>query len=817
MTSNLIDATGSTPAERYEYVLTGLLAYLTKTQSQNLVKKSLAQALPADPSVVALLIDGNAVLGWPNGLLSSSVDPTQPAISEFLGGLTATYTFTAPTSSDIRIASSVALGSTAPSGFTGVTWRGKLLVPTTGAYSFAIQLSGMTGNATLAIGGQPVAFVTPASPVPVTNLTAGQLYDISVVLTGVTGVTTDSEVALQWCLAPASLATLAAVPPLAFMPCDPTGAYPTLALLYRTAVLVNGFSMIAAEIAYFSTNAGDFAGIDPASGISVPFSLASLPAAATADPPALFNQWQRLNAFYGLKTSLPAANTTLIDVFAAAASGATLNGVPGVVATIAAATGWDPTNLQVLAGSFVAGNTQQSNLLQYTAPQFRNEIPLVRIAACLAICSTVGLSAQQLFKWANPAAPLPGASPYLAIALDVQNTVKAKYDDATWLQVGKPLNDAVRESSKEALIAYILYLIPNPAYPTVDYLYGFFLIDVEMCTCMETSRLVQATAAVQLFVQRCLLNLESPAVEPSAFGSPDSSTGGVPSAVMEWNRWRKNYRVWQAAVQVFLYPENWNSPELRLNETPFFADFETALLKSAVTEDNVEAAFLDYLESLQQVARLEIMGLYVDDDLEVQTRITHVIGRTFGKPYVYFYRTLDNIAYTWSPWEQINADISGDSPIPVIWNRRLFLFWSIYTEVSDPTQNSPTANISTGTSTSPTSVTPPQPALKTLQIQLACSEYKNGNWTPKQVTSDFLTPTVYRAYPWTLDPTSFLYGANIIQNNGIEIVIYSRLSALLLTLPSLLDSANAALSSFNIVGTIDNGPVPPGNLLPNAI
>jgi hypothetical protein len=26
---------------------------------------------------------------------------------------------------------------------------------------------------------------------------------------------------------------------------------------------------------------------------------------------------------------------------------------------------------------------------------------------------------------------------------------------------------------------------------------------------------------------------------------------------MEWNQWRQNYRVWQAAVEVFLYPENW--------------------------------------------------------------------------------------------------------------------------------------------------------------------------------------------------------------------------------------------------------------------
>ena len=100
--------------------------------------------------------------------------------------------------------------------------------------------------------------------------------------------------------------------------------------------------------------------------------------------------------------------------------------------------------------------------------------------------------------------------------------------------LAKPLNDKVREATKEALIDYILYLMPNPAYHSAGDLYGFFLIDVEMCTCMETSRLVQASAAVQLFVQRCVLNLESQA--------PDAALQILPSAfspedVTQWNQW----------------------------------------------------------------------------------------------------------------------------------------------------------------------------------------------------------------------------------------------------------------------------------------
>ena len=544
-------------------------------------------------------------------------------------------------------------------------------------------------------------------------------------------------------MAPASPATLAPIPALAFMSCAANGTYPCILLLYRIAILTNGLSMSATGACLFLNECLGFPqGTDPATSATTPFSLLALGAPAL-DSPALFNQWQRLSNFYGLKAGLPASNTTLIDVFASAAAQAPL---ATVVSTIAAATNWDATQLQALAGAYVTGDTQAANAFNFTIPMFRNELPLVQLAGCLAVCTNVGLAAQQLYDWANPAAPPAGVSPYQSIAGDIQNTVKAKYHQATWLQIAKPLNDNVREASKDSLIAYIVYLIPDAAYSTVDDLYGFFLIDVEMCTCMDTSRLVQASAAVQLFVQRCLLNLESPNVASSAFTATD---------IAEWNMWRKNYRVSQAAVEVFLYPENWITPELRPSATPIFQDLQTTLLQNSVVEANVEAAFLGYLQALQQVARLEIVGFYVDNDTAAETKITHVIARTLTTPYAYFYRTLDNVAYSWSPWEQINVDIDGETIVPVIWNRRLFLFWPIYTEVTDPTtqntqssQSIVTQPSSAGTTTS---VPPTQPSTKTLNIQLAYSEYKNGAWTPKQVTAESLAPSLYQTYSWTLD------------------------------------------------------------------
>ena len=39
-------------------------------------------------------------------------------------------------------------------------------------------------------------------------------------------------------------------------------------------------------------------------------------------------------------------------------------------------------------------------------------------------------------------------------------------------------------------------------------LYEHFLIDVEMCACGQTSRVLQGISTVQLFIQRILLGLE---------------------------------------------------------------------------------------------------------------------------------------------------------------------------------------------------------------------------------------------------------------------------------------------------------------------
>ncbi len=70
-----------------------------------------------------------------------------------------------------------------------------------------------------------------------------------------------------------------------------------------------------------------------------------------------------------------------------------------------------------------------------------------------------------------------------------------------------------------------------------------------------------------------------------------------------------------------------------------------------------------------------------------RVNILHLFGRTHNNPPVYYYRSLDVSTGEWHPWEKVDLDIESDHLIPVVWNRRLYLFWATLEEKPDPNQN----------------------------------------------------------------------------------------------------------------------------------
>ncbi len=104
---------------------------------------------------------------------------------------------------------------------------------------------------------------------------------------------------------------------------------------------------------------------------------------------------------------------------------------------------------------------------------------------------------------------------------------------------------------------------------------------------------------------------------------------------------------------------------------------ESGLLQDEINEATTEREYLGYLKGLNQIAQLEVSGIY--RQWEVDRDILHVIARTQNAPRTYFYRTWVDQRY-WTAWEKIDVDIEGDHLVPVVWNRRFYLFWPIFEE-----------------------------------------------------------------------------------------------------------------------------------------
>jgi Neuraminidase-like domain/FHA domain/Salmonella virulence plasmid 28.1kDa A protein len=197
------------------------------------------------------------------------------------------------------------------------------------------------------------------------------------------------------------------------------------------------------------------------------------------------------------------------------------------------------------------------------------------------------------------------------------------------------------------------------AIDTVDTLYEYFLIDTQNEPAVLTSRILLALSTVQLFIERVVRNLE-----------PGVSAADVDSTL--WT-WMKRYRVWQANREVFLWPENWLYPELRDNQSPFFQQMMSTLLQGDITDDAATSAYLNYLTSLEEVAKLEPCGLYYQPSTADTDETSYVLARTAGAHRTYYFRELTSDA--WTPWAQVQVECE-DMPItPVVWNGRLFLFW----------------------------------------------------------------------------------------------------------------------------------------------
>jgi Neuraminidase-like domain/Salmonella virulence plasmid 28.1kDa A protein len=390
---------------------------------------------------------------------------------------------------------------------------------------------------------------------------------------------------------------------------------------------------------------------DPTSGW---LDLLSLPLQFVDDARSAFSTWERLYSLTLLRDAIPGVENTLDQIFAAArATGATIDSILKPLEDVKKYAADDLT--------FLTG----ANGLNFQIPNdFKDEVMLTRLLKCLQQTRVIGCSAQVAKSLAQTNIDFNSAQ------VTVQVT-KSRYDQDTWNSIARPLRNLLRENQRAALVSYLLtnQAAAGQFWRDTNDLFSYFLIDVEMGPCQLTSRIKQAICSVQLFTQRCLMNLEQ---------EVKADTGADP-VWDEWS-WMKYENVHAANYQILLNPENYMEPDLRDDQTDFFKAFTKELQQADITNDTASAAFANYLQSLDEISRLEVVSTF--HELESltgsgnpATDVLHVVARTrFDRP-VYYYRRWVDSSYWEGGWSKISVDLEGDHIMPVVWNRKLFIFW----------------------------------------------------------------------------------------------------------------------------------------------
>ncbi|GAA2310548.1 hypothetical protein GCM10009853_080050 [Glycomyces scopariae] len=499
--------------------------------------------------------------------------------------------------------------------------------------------------------------------------------------------------------------------------------YTAWRLLHKAAYLVRLMHIDAADLPWLMDRAAASGWLHPG----------SLPVAA-ADPAASMGEWRALAAWLVLRRRYPKPEETgWPEVFDAAAAG---DPVADVRADVAALTGWSTADLEVL---------DSGNVTYYSDVD-----ALTRARTALDALRRLGVPAAEALQWVDRDDDAGGAQRLAAEHL--RQTMKSKYDTGAWLALMPELQDPLREARRDALTAYLVEHSLRTTAPTITAegrewenprhwkdstdLQRWFLLDTEMTSVQLTSRLKQAISAVQMFAQRCLLNLELPLVRITAAQTADTTS------LDSWSQWEwmSGYRLWEANRKVFLYPENWIEAELRDDKTPFFVELEDRLSQGELTDANAEEGYRDYLRKLVEVSHMQTLGITHEQHPGADR--VHVVARSASQPSHCYYRSFDVAYGEWTGWERIDADIPADQVVPAVYRGRLHLFWLQFEEKTQQPKRQPPAE----PSGSPSQTADPA---RTLEIELCWAERTPDGWTSRRTSGEKLI------HPWQRPRSSY--------------------------------------------------------------
>lgn len=313
-------------------------------------------------------------------------------------------------------------------------------------------------------------------------------------------------------------------------------------------------------------------------------------------------------------------------------------------------------------------------------PKLREPAGMLHLVECLDWMRNTGCDATSLVAWSTR--PLT-----MAAAARARQFARAKVGEAAWSKASRKPLDALRVQRRDALVTFEVHRRglrdPSELYDS-NKLYGELLVDPEMGACMETTRTRLAISSVQLFVQRIQLGLEE-------------EKGNIPRDAIntaQW-AWMQNYRIWEANLKVLLHSENYVDMSLRRDKTPPYQALEADLMQGDISAVRASAALTTYLDALEEVSRLQTVGMYRDTPMadgwpNFARQSLYFVGSTQTQPKKHFLRQYvrhgpDERDGTWTPWQLIDLDLQDTFYItPVTIGSELALFWLEFREVAEP-------------------------------------------------------------------------------------------------------------------------------------
>jgi hypothetical protein len=643
------------------------------------------------------------------------------------------------------------LNGQATSGASG--WTGYLIPSATDVYT--IVGFGLSRPAPLTIGGELWTFDVEqedpegawwTSPRP---LTGGRLYLLNSGDQAMPG--------LQW---KTPYSQPSAIPSSALLPNTASDTVTKVFVkLAKAAVVINGVPLTYDEVEYFKLRKSDFSNFD-------------------LDKTTL-DGWERMLDYEALKTSLPSSAKSLLDVFKWASTSSptsppTAKDIAAQISDLTAGV-WPAADVETIIGASCFG----LNDVKY----YLNEIALIKLQTAFVAVRKIAVDIPMLFKWADPLAKF---WPTHAVAEDMRNRIRSRYTLDDWEQLAAPLHNQLRMLQRDALVAYLIVQKQLMEWGVVDAdsLFEFFLIDVQMGACLKTSRIKQAISTVQTFIQRCFLGLETGPI----------TAAGVPTITPDtldrerW-QWMQKQTLWTANMKVLVNPESYLVESLRDNKSPFYANLENELKQKDVNDQTLQESIKKYVSDVDKVANLVAEGLFEDS---TDSNLLHIIARTRSSPYFRFYRTYSPAvgSMEWTPWQPVPVDIQmyhvdpvfgrrnrqtsaqsdGNYVFPVIFQRRLHIFFAQITPYSVAPRGLANQQLGTGTP----SVSDID-RLQSWKIQLGWSEFRGGKWLTKQLTTDFVMEPPTSPTPPAIDKYLFVpaFGTDTNTGNFLQIAVFN--------------------------------------------